>query len=325
MLSNYIYIINFHKHYSMLKYDNNLGAKPFLKWAGGKSQLLTTIEDKFPDEIKKSRKIDKYFEVFVGGGALYFHLMNNYDIKESYIYDINKELILTYNVIKNNPKELIELLSDLKAEYVPLEQDDRKEYYLNIRTKFNEDLKTFDFNNYSDAHITRASYVIFMNKTCFNGLFRLNRHGEFNVPHGKYKNPLICDEKNIKAVSKTLKNTHIINGNYDVSEELIDDNSLVYMDPPYRPLSKHSSFTTYAGFEFTDEHQIELGEFYKRISDKGAKAILSNSDPKNEDVNDNFFDDLYKDFTINRVQAKRSINSNGKKRGAISEILVTNY
>ncbi len=325
MLSNYIYIINFHKHYIMLKYDNNLGAKPFLKWAGGKSQLLTTIEDKFPDEIKKSRKIDKYFEVFVGGGALYFHLMNNYDIKESYIYDINKELILTYNVIKNNPKELIELLSDLKAEYVPLEPDDRKEYYLNIRTKFNEDLKTFDFDNYSDEHITRASYIIFMNKTCFNGLFRLNRHGEFNVPHGKYKNPLICDEKNIKAVSKTLKNTHIINGNYDVSEELIDDNSLVYMDPPYRPLSKHSSFTTYAGFEFTDEHQIELGEFYKRISDKGAKAILSNSDPKNEDVNDNFFDDLYKDFTINRVQAKRSINSNGKKRGAISEILVTNY
>ncbi len=309
----------------MLKYDNNSGAKPFLKWAGGKSQLLTTIEDHFPEEIKKSKKIEKYFEVFVGGGALYFYLMNNYNVKEAYLYDINPELILTYNVIKNNPKELIELLCNLQEKYVPLEHDDRKEYYLKIRKSFNNDLIDFDFENYSDAHITRASQIIFMNKTCFNGLFRLNKKGEFNVPHGRYKNPLICDEKNIKAVSKKLKDTYIINGNYTVSEDLIDDNSLVYLDPPYRPISKKSSFTTYAGFEFTDTHQIELGEFYKRISDKGVKAILSNSDPKNEDETDNFFDDLYKDFTIDRVQAKRSINSNGKKRGLINEILVTNY
>ncbi len=310
----------------MLKYDNNLGAKPFLKWAGGKSQLLSTIEDKFPDEIKRSRKIDKYFEVFVGGGALYFDLMNNYDVAESYIYDINPELILAYNAIKNKPKDLIKLLFDLQEFYVSLEQDDRKNVYLRVRDKFNKDLENFDFEDEgSYSHTIRAAQIIFMNKTCFNGLFRLNKKGEFNVPHGKYKNPLICDEKNIKAVSKTLKRTHIINGNYDVDEELIDKNSLVYLDPPYRPLKKSSSFTTYAGFEFTDDHQTELGAFYKRISDKGAKAILSNSDPKNEDPNDNFFDDLYADFNIYRVQAKRSINSNAKKRGAINEILVTNY
>lgn len=313
----------------MLKYDKNLGAKPFLKWAGGKSQLLTTIEDSFPKEIKKTLKINKYFEVFVGGGALYFYLMNNYDVGEAYLYDINPELILTYNVIKENPKELINLLSDLQEEYVPLGQEDRKEYYLNIRHNFNENLVDFDFDieshNCSDEQVTRASQVIFMNKTCFNGLFRLNKKGKFNVPHGRYKNPLICDKNNIMAVSKTLKHTHIINGNYDKSEDLIDGNSLVYLDPPYRPLSDKSSFTTYAGFEFTDEHQIELGNFYKRISDKGAKAILSNSDPKNEDPDDNFFDNLYKDFNIKRVQAKRSINSNGKKRGLINEILVTNY
>jgi len=310
----------------MLKYDNNLGAKPFLKWAGGKSQLLTTIEDKFPKEIKKSRKIDKYFEVFVGGGALYFDLMNNYEVKESYIYDINPELILTYKVIKNNPKELIDLLFNLQEDYRPLEPEKRKKYYFDVRDDFNKNVENFDFEDEdSYAHIVRASQIIFMNKTCFNGLFRLNKKGEFNVPHGKYKNPLICDDKNIKAVSKTLKRTTIINGNYDESEDLIDENSLVYMDPPYRPLKTTSSFTTYAGFEFTDEHQIELGGFYKRISDKGAKAILSNSDPKNEDPNDNFFDDLYTDFNIYRVQAKRSINSNAKKRGAINEILVTNY
>ncbi|MDO5859571.1 Dam family site-specific DNA-(adenine-N6)-methyltransferase [Methanobrevibacter sp.] len=310
----------------MLKYDNNLGSKPFLKWAGGKKQLLSTIENKLPEDIKKNRKIDKYFEVFVGGGALFFHLMNNYDVGESYIYDINKELILTYNVIQKDPKKLIKLLSELEDEYLPLEQDSRKEYYLDIRNNnFNKHLSEFDFDNYSYEHVIRASQIIFMNKTCFNGLFRLNKHGEFNVPHGRYKKPLICDKDNILAVSKTLKNTHIINANYDVSEELIDNDSLVYLDPPYRPLSSKSNFTTYAGFEFTDEHQIELSKFYKRISDKGAKAILSNSDPKNEDENDNFFDDLYAEFTIERVKAKRSINSNGKNRGKINEILVMNY
>ena len=207
----------------MLKHDYNLGAKPFLKWAGGKSQLLTTIEDIFPPKIKKYRKIDKYFEVFVGGGALYFHLMNNFDVAESYIYDINPELILTYKVIKKDSKALIELLFKLQDEYIPLEQEDRKNYYLDIRSKFNEGLNNFNYEHYSDLHVTRASQIIFMNKTCFNGLFRLNKKGEFNVPHGRYKNPLICDEKNIKAVSKTLKNTHIINGNYQVSEDLIDE------------------------------------------------------------------------------------------------------
>ena len=307
----------------MKAYD--IEVKPFLKWAGGKSQLLPTIEDNFPDEIKKSRKIDKYFEVFVGGGALYFHLMNNYEVKESYLYDINPELILTYNVIKNNPKELIALLLTLQEEYISLEQEGRKEYYFNVRSIFNEDLKDFDYENYSDAHIIRASQVIFMNKTCFNGLFRLNKKGEFNVPHGRYKNPLICDKNNIIAASKTLEHTNIINGNYDESEDLIDENSLVYFDPPYRPLKNTSSFTTYAGFEFTDQHQIELSEFYKKISDKGAKALLSNSDPKNENPNDNFFDDLYKDFTIERVQANRYINRDASKRGKINEILVKNY
>ena len=311
----------------MLKYDNNLGSKPFLKWAGGKKQLLSTIEERLPEEIKKTHKIDKYFEVFVGGGALFFHLMNNYDIKESFLYDINKELILTYKVIQKNPKNLIKLLSELEEEYVPLEQEDRREYYLNIRSLFNSALNDFDYENYSDEHIVRASQIIFMNKTCFNGLFRLNRHGQFNVPHGRYKKPLICDKKNIMAVNKTLENTHIINGNYFESEDLIDDKSLVYLDPPYRPLSSKSNFTTYAGFEFTDEHQIELAKFYERISDKGAKAILSNSDPKNVDENDNFFDELYgrEDFIIERVQAKRSINSNAKNRGKINEILVRNY
>ena len=148
---------------------------------------------------------------------------------------------------------------------------------------------------------------------------------EFNVPHGRYKKPLICDEENIRNVSKALQHTTIVCGSFLESEDLIDDKSLVYLDPPYRPISNTSNFNTYAGNDFNDDSQRELGEYYKRISNKGAKAILSNSDPKNVDENDNFFDDIYGDYTIERVYAKRSINSNASKRGAITEILVHNY
>lgn len=183
----------------------------------------------------------------------------------------------------------------------------------------------FDYNVYDEESVIRASYIIFMNKTCFNGLFRVNRNGEFNVPHGRYKTPLICDKENLIEVSKVLKNVDIRNASYLDSEELINENSLVYLDPPYRPLSKTSSFTSYSSGDFNDNDQIELANYYKRISDKGAYAILSNSDPHNVDVNDNFFDDLYKDFTIERINANRSINSNADKRGPINELLIRNY
>lgn len=304
--------------------------RPFVKWVGGKKQLLNIIEDNLPDNVKSSKKIDKYFECFVGGGALYFHLVENYHIKKSYLYDINSELILTYKVIQSKPKDLIEKLNVLQEDYYSQkDQEDKRKYYLNIRKTFNEkanDLLLFDFSNkITEDHVERASYIIFMNKTCFNGLFRLNQNGEFNVPHGKYKNPLICDKENILAVSQVLKNTTILNTDYYDAVEVIDKDSLVYLDPPYRPLSDSSSFTNYDGYEFKDKDQIRLGSFYEEISDKGAYVILSNSDPKNTNPKDNFFDDLYSNYTIQRVKAKRSINSNGDGRGKINEILVTNY
>ena len=164
-----------------------------------------------------------------------------------------------------------------------------------------------------------------MNKTCFNGIFRLNRKGEFNVPHGKYKNPTICDVENITNVHYLLEDVEIKNTSYLSSEELIDEESLVYLDPPYRPLSRTSNFTSYSDNDFNDQNQIELSKYFKRISDKGAYVILSNSDPHNEDINDNFFDDLYKEFIIERISAKRSINSRGDKRGPINELLIRNY
>ena len=220
---------------------------------------------------------------------------------------------------------MISYLKGLEEEYLILNQEKRKEFFLNIRKTFNDNLQTFDFRVYDEESIVRASQIIFMNRTCFNGLFRVNKKGEFNVPHGRYKNPRICDEENLLNVHSSLKDVTIVNDSYIASEKFIEDDSLVYLDPPYRPISKTSSFTSYSDSDFVDDDQIELSNYYKRINNKGAYAILSNSDPHNEDVNDNFFDDLYSDFTIERIGAKRSINSNSDKRGPINELLIRNY
>ena len=307
-------------------YNNEkIEVKPFLKWAGGKTQLINKIESILPDVFTKNKKIKSYFEPFVGGGAIFFYLASNYNIKEAFLYDINKELILSYNTIKNDPDELINHLIELQNDFLPKDHAERKEYFLSIRKKFNSDLENINFDSYSKKHIIRASYTIFLNKTCFNGLFRLNKKGEFNVPMGKYKNPTICDEKNIKNVAKALKIANIFNKSFIGSEKLIDDESLVYLDPPYRPLNKTSNFTSYSENEFNDDDQMKLANYFDRITKKGAIAILSNSDPKNEDENDNFFDDLYQNYDIMRVKAKRFINRDGDKRGPINEILVKNY
>ena len=300
-------------------------AVPFMKWVGGKRQLIPEIENILPSNIKKTRTISSYVEPFIGGGALFFYLLSYYDVKEAYISDINKELILAYNVIKTDHSSLIENLKGLESEYLKLTQEKRNDFYLDIRSKFNKDLESFDFSTIDEESIQRASYTLFMNRTGFNGLFRFNKKGEFNVPPGKYKNPKICDDENITNVHHILKNVKIVNDSYLASEDFINEKSLVYLDPPYRPISKTSSFTSYSTDEFNDDEQIELAEYYKRISDKGAYVILSNSDPHNEDDADDFFDELYKDFTIDRVLAKRSINSRGDKRGPVNELLIRNY
>lgn len=299
--------------------------KPFLKWAGGKTQIIKEIESKLPEKIKKSKKIKKYFEPFVGGGAFFFYLVSNYKIKNAFLYDINKELILTYRVIKNDPEELINELISLEKKFLQKDNDKRKEFYLYIRKKFNTQLSSFDFKNYSLKSVERASYTIFMNKTCFNGLFRLNKKGEFNVPMGRYNNPKICDIENIRNVSLALKIAEIYDQSFEKSKSKIDKNSLIYLDPPYRPLNKTSHFTNYSENKFTEKEQLKLAEYINCLKDeKRANFILSNCDPKNENKQDNFFDELYSGFTIERVKAKRVINSNASKRGFINEILVCN-
>ena len=289
--------------------------KPFVKWAGGKSQLLNEIRNKYPANI------EKYCEPFVGGGAVLFDVLEKFHPKEVLINDINFELINTYNQIKNNIDELIKKLNKYQKDYADKDEEDRLKIYLKNRDKYNKLILKYT----DDDLLEKASLFIFLNKTCFNGLYRVNKDGLYNVPKGKYSNPLICDEKNLREINKLLQNVKILNGDFELCNKFIDKKTFVYIDPPYRPLNDTASFNSYAKFEFDDKEQIRLGKFIDDISEKGAKIVLSNSDPKNVNNKDDFFDDLYKSYNIVRINAKRMINSKGSKRGAVKELLIANY
>ena len=291
--------------------------KPFLKWAGGKGQLIPEIEKYYPF----NESINKYAEPFVGGGAVLFDILNKYELDTIYISDINAELINTYRIIRDNINDLIVLLKRMQGEFVPKDTEHRKEYYAAKRERFNY-LKV---NGDESINIEKAALMIFLNKTCFNGLFRVNKKGFFNVPMGAYKNPLICDEDNLRAVSEKLQNVTIVCGDYKKSKELIDKNTFVYFDPPYRPITETSSFTAYTENLFNDEEQIELAKFVNEMHKRGAKILVSNSDPKNSDTADDFFENIYASYRIKRVEATRMINCNGEARGKIKELLISNF
>ncbi|NLE23887.1 MAG: DNA adenine methylase [Clostridiaceae bacterium] len=292
--------------------------KPFLKWAGGKGQLISEIEKYYPFE---NGKIVKYAEPFVGGGAVLFDILSKYDLEAVYISDVNAELINTYRTIRDNADELISLLANMQDEFVPIDTEHRKKYYLSKRERFN-DLK---INGTGSINIEKAALMIFLNKTCFNGLFRVNKKGLFNVPMGTYKNPMICDEANLRAVSKKLHNVTIVCGDYRESSDFIDDKTFVYFDPPYRPITDTASFTAYTENLFNDEEQIELAKYVDDMHSKGAKVVISNSDPKNFNTDDDFFDNIYSAHKIKRVEATRMINCNSEARGKIKELLISNF
>ena len=305
--------------------NNKNSAKPFLKWVGGKTQLLSQLETFYPPELQE-RKIDKYFELFIGGGAVFFEVIQKYPIEKAFISDINPDLILAYQVIRDRATELIEILSQLQTEYLNSNLEERSNIFYQIRENFNKQRIDFNYKNLSRQSTKRAALIIFLNKTCFNGLYRTNKKGDFNVPMGRYKNPTICNSDNILQVSNLLKNVTIISGNYDVFTQDIDNTSLVYLDPPYRPISSTSSFTAYAKSSFNDDSQIKLSQYYQYLDQEcQAKVMLSNSDPRNTDSEDNFFDDLYSQYNIHRVSATRMVNSKASNRGKITELLITNY
>lgn len=283
--------------------------KPFIKWVGGKTQLLGEIRKYYPE------RIEKYCEPFVGGGAVLFDVLSLFRPSKVLINDINPELINTYRYVKDNTEELIERLRILEDEYYSFE--DKKVCYLRMRTRFNSLIAS------KIDSLEEAALFIALNKTCFNGLYRVNKNGLFNVPYNNALHPLMCDEENIRACGELLKNTIITNGDYRETSSFIDENTFMYVDPPYRPLTPSSNFTSYNENGFTDENQIELGEFLLCMKHRGAMVLLSNSDPKNIDAGDDFFDNLYKEFYIERVFGNRMINSKGTGRGAVKELLIS--
>lgn len=290
-------------------------ARPFVKWVGGKTQLLDDIKKSLPYDFSYRDGVT-YVEPFVGGGAVLFWILQEYpNITKAIINDINEELICTYRVIKNDVESLIIELARLQAEYLLLDEVSRKEYYLTQRERFNK-------KNNSD--VETAALFIFLNRTCFNGLYRVNSKGKFNVPHGRYSNPKICDEETLRADSAVLQRVDILCGDFAQTGIYAGDNVLYYFDPPYRPLTETSAFTSYSKDGFDDAEQMRLRDFCTQISKRKSLFVASNSDPQNVDNNDEFFDHLYEMFFIKRVSAARMINSKGNGRGAISEIMISN-
>jgi DNA adenine methylase len=294
-------------------------AKPFLKWAGGKRQLISEIEKRLPSEINE---FETYVEPFIGGGALLFHMLENYNFKQIHISDINLELVLCYRQLQSSVDDVIYSLEKLVDEF-PSTTEKRSDYFYKIRDLWNSNL---DIESMTDEErSSRVAQMIFLNKTCFNGLFRLNRSGKFNVPTGRYKNPSFPSAESLKEVNQALKGVIIHHTSYEKCLEWVDDKSFVYFDPPYRPLSKTSSFISYSKGDFNDDNQTELASLTKELHKKNVFFLLSNSDPKNTVKDDEFFDELYSDFQIDRVFASRAINSNPDRRGKISELLIKNY
>ncbi|WP_353930175.1 DNA adenine methylase [Okeanomitos corallinicola TIOX110] len=304
--------------------NSSIVPKPFLKWAGGKTQLLEQISQFLPQQLVNG-KIKKYIEPFMGGGAVFFHIANNYQVQEFCISDINIELVIAYKTIQNYVDELIAMLTDTEKQYLSLDEIQRKEYFYQIRNQFNFHRNDINYQDYNSGWIERTAQMIFLNKTCFNGLFRVNSQGKFNVPVGKYKNPKICDRQNLKAVSLVLQNVEIQHQDFSKWENLIDSQTFIYLDPPYRPLNKTSNFTAYSQQIFNDDEQIRLRDFFKNASNQGAFLMLSNSDPKNEDIEDDFFETAYAGYRIERVKASRLINRDYLNRKTINELLIMNY
>lgn len=292
-----------------------LKAKPFIKWVGGKTQLIDSIKNALPENFAEIKNVT-YIEPFVGGGAILFWILQRYpNITKAVINDINSDLTTAYKTIKETPTELVKYLQIIQDEYLPLNEEKRKEYYLNKRKRFN----TKSLNP-----IENTALFIFLNRTCFNGLYRVNNKGLFNVPFGRYANPKICDKQTIFADSELLQKVEILTGDFENTLTYATSNSLFYLDPPYKPLSNTSCFNSYYKEAFNDLEQVRLSNFCKRIDLLGHYFILSNSDVKGKNSNDDFFNDLYNQFSIKKVLANRLVNANTKKRGKITELLITN-
>ena len=287
-------------------------AKPFVKWVGGKSQLIEQLEALLPADFDRWKDVT-YIEPFVGGGAMLFYMLQAHpNIQKAVINDINPNLTTCYKIVRDNPSDLVNSLRAIQEEYYTLlAEESRKDFYLCMREEFNS--KSLD-------PIRNTTLFFFLNRTCFNGLYRENKSGLFNVPFGRYDRPTICDAATIYADSELLKKVEILTGDYQDTFAQANAQTLFYFDPPYRPLNNTSSFNDYTKETFNDLAQVRLKEFCDKVVAAGYHFMLSNSDCK-----DGFFDDLYGQYVIERVWASRSVNANASKRGKLTEILVHDY
>lgn len=294
-------------------------AKPFIKWAGGKGQLLEQLDAYLPEDFGDRRNIT-YIEPFVGGGAMLFYMLQRYpNIQHAVINDVNSDLTTCYRTVRDTPEELITSLTEIQNAYNELQTEEaRRDFFLAARDRYNE--KNLD-------PLENTTKFIFLNRTCFNGLYRVNKKGLFNVPFGKYINPQICDPATIRLDSELLQRVEILTGDFEATLDHVGDGyNFFYFDPPYRPLNATSSFNSYSKEDFNDEEQIRLRDFCARLNGRlGIGWMLSNADCSAKNPEDTFFEDIYNDFFINRVFASRAINANPSKRGKLTELLICNY
>lgn len=292
-------------------------AKPFVKWVGGKTQLLSQLTALLPADFATRRGVT-YVEPFVGGGAMLFHMLRTFPgIARVVIGDSNADLTLCYRTVRDSPQRLIAVLADMQARYRALADDEaRRQYYMDCRSRFNARV----------AEATeQAALLMFLNRTCFNGLYRVNRRGGFNVPFGRYAHPTICDAPTILADSRALQGVEILTGDFRQTLAYAAPDSFFYLDPPYRPLPGTANFNDYTKEAFNDASQQRLKVFCDELAAAGAQWLQSNSDGSACDSGDRFFDDLYAGYTLHRVLAARCVNANAAKRGKISELAVTSY
>jgi len=273
-------------------------AKPFLKWVGGKQQLLSQLSVYFP------KNFSGYIEPFVGGGAVFFYLWNSGKIKNrNILFDVNNDLICTYKAVRDNVEDLIELLKQHQKRH-------NKKYYYMIRE--------LDRKNTTLTLVEKAARTIYLNRTCYNGLYRVNRNGQFNVPVGSYKDPKILYEGILRASSKALQNVTLKVLDFREVLSFAKKGDFLYLDPPYDPLSKTANFTSYSVNNFTDEDQKDLADVFEQLTERGCYCMLSNSYT-------DFILDLYKKYRIKKIQARRAVNSDGNGRGVVPEALILNY
>lgn len=279
--------------------NKDIQARPFLKWVGGKAQLLAQFEQYYPKDF------NNYFEPFIGGGALFFNLSPT----KAHINDVNATLISAYKNVKNNPEEVMKTLKKLEDEYKKGDEESKKDLFYKIREQFNK---------MSDKELKKSAYLIFLNKTCFNGMYRENSKGGFNTPFGKAKNPTILDRENILLVSKILKHTKLTSVSFENAVAEAKKGDFVYFDPPYHPLTETAKFTSYHKDSFTKDDQVRLRDVFVELDKRGCYIMLSNSHSP-------FISDLYKKYRCETVMANRAINCKASGRGKIKELLILNY